>query len=233
MATSNTGSLVDIVVCNLTDDILSQKIWKPGDRLPNEMELAERYNVSRNTMREAIKILNANNILETKPRSGTYVVENPGIDDDPFGFNRTEEKMQLMLDMYEMRSIVESAAAKMVVERATDEEIMAICHQEEVCRELLLAGKHWSEADRAFHAAIAHASHNMAFYRIIPSIHQSAYLGYTTIDTEKNKKNTLHYHPLIAECIRRRDALGAILAIRYHMRQSADDLRSTLLEPEK
>ena len=92
---------------------------------------------------------------------------------------------------------MEGAAARFTVRRASDEEIQEILRYERLCRELILAGKPWSEADRNFHAAIASASHNIAFRRIIPSIHQSAYLGYCVMDEKRNQENTLRYHCLL------------------------------------
>ena len=86
------------MVCQITDAVLSEQEWLPGERLPNELQLAEKYAVSRNTIREAIKILNANHILVTKAHSGTYVAQDPGVDEDPFKFAEVEEKYQLMLD---------------------------------------------------------------------------------------------------------------------------------------
>lgn len=224
------SSLIDHVVCQITDAVLSEQEWLPGERLPNELQLAEKYAVSRNTIREAIKILNANHILITKPHSGTYVAQNPGMDEDPFGFAEVEEKYQLMLDLYELRALVEGAAARFTVQRASDEEIQEILRYERLCRELILAGKPWSEADRNFHAAIASASHNIAFNRIIPSIHQSAYLGYCVMDEKRNQENTLRYHALIAEGLARRDEVGASMASRYHLRQAVEDLKLTMAE---
>lgn len=224
------NSLIDNVVCQMTDAILSDKMWNPGERLPNERQLAEQFGVSRNTMREAIKVLNATHILETKPHSGTYVTANPGINDDPLGFAGEEEPYRLMMDLYEMRMLVESAAARMAVQRASDDEVREILYYERLCRENIQSGKPWSESDREFHSAIAAASHNLAFIRIIPSIHQSAYLGYNHMNEMRNRENTLHYHALIGEALQKRDEVGAALAVRHHLMQAVEDLKSMLRE---
>lgn len=224
------NSLIDAVVCRMTDAVLSEKEWSPNERLPNERQLAEKFGVSRNTMREAIKILNANHILITKPHSGTFVTDKPGIDSDPFGFANEEKPYQLMTDLYEMRMLVESAAARMAVQRADDSEIREILNYERMCRESILANRPWSEMDREFHASIAKASHNLAFVRIIPSIHQSAYLGYSYMNEMRNRENTLHYHALIADALSKRDEVGAALAVRHHLMRAEEDLKSLMKE---
>lgn len=223
-------SLIDHTVCQMTDAILTRKVWQPGDRLPNERQLAEMYSVSRNTVREAIKVLNANHILVTKPHSGTYVAREPGIDMDPFGFSAATEKYKLMLDLYEMRILVEGAAARMAVQRGNEQEIEKICHWERLCRQYILSDEPWSEADRQFHTAIAEASHNTAFTRIIPTIHQSAHLGYLVIEEDRNRANTLHYHALIAEALVKRDEIGAALACRHHLIRAVTDLKECIRE---
>lgn len=224
------SSLIDQVVCRMTEAVLTDKTWLPGDRLPNERQLAEQFEVSRNTVREAIKILNANHILVTKPHSGTYVAANPGTDDDPFGFAAEERPYQLMQDLYEMRMLMEGAAVRMAVQRASDQEIRNILYYERLCRELILSGQPWSEADRKFHASIAEASHNLGFIRVIPSIHQSAHLGYIVMDEKRNRENTLKYHPMIAEALLQRDEVGAILAVRHHMLRAQQDLKTVMRE---
>lgn len=224
------NSTIELVVSRLTDAVLSEKNWLPGDRLPNERQLAEQFQVSRNTLREAIKVLNANHILVTKPHSGTYVASNPGTDGDPFGFAMEDKPYQLMQDLYEMRMVMECAAIRMAVQRASNEEIQNILYYDRLCRELIKSGQPWSEADRKFHASIAEASHNLGFIRVIPSIHQSAHLGYVMMDEDRNKANTLKYHPLIAEALFQRDEVGAALAARHHLMQALKDLKDVMKE---
>ena len=56
-------------------ELVENGSWKPGDKLPNEIELAASFNVSRNIMREAMKILNNFGVLESKAGIGTFVTE--------------------------------------------------------------------------------------------------------------------------------------------------------------
>lgn len=220
----NGSTLLEDVVCQMTDSILLTGEWHPGDRLPNERLLAERYGVSRNTIREAIKQLNASNLLFTKAGSGTFVADHPGVKQDPFGFSKIDDRYQMMLDLYEFRILVESDAAMLVAQRATDEEIHGIVQYAQLCATLIAEGKDWSFADREFHASIARATHNSVFHRIIPSIHQSAFLAYNLMDNRRNEENSLQCHAMIADNLVRRDGIGAALAVRYHLQRAIDDL---------
>lgn len=129
-----------------------------------------------------------------------------------------------MLDLYEFRILVESDAAMLVAQRATDEEIHGIVQYAQLCATLIAEGKDWSFADREFHASIARATHNSVFHRIIPSIHQSAFLAYNLMDNRRNEENSLQCHAMIADNLVRRDGIGAALAVRYHLQRAIDDL---------
>ncbi len=72
--------------------MILDKDLKPGDKLPNEIELTATINVSRSTIREAIKILVSTNVLEVKRGRGTFVTDNPGVSKDPLGVEFMEEE---------------------------------------------------------------------------------------------------------------------------------------------
>lgn len=77
--------LSERIVENIVDLII-KGFYKPGDKLPNEMQLSEELNISRATLREAIKTLESRNILEVRRGIGTFVSKVPGLSNDPMGF---------------------------------------------------------------------------------------------------------------------------------------------------
>ncbi len=113
---------------SVADSILSmitiEKRFSIGDKLPNEIELSQELNVSRTTLREAIKILVAYNILEIRRGKGTYVTKK--------AFEQPQDLEQLCAvkvnakDLYEMRLIFEPEAAYLAAIRGTDAEIKRI-----------------------------------------------------------------------------------------------------------
>ena len=113
---------------SIADNILSmitiEKRFSVGDKLPNELELSEELNVSRTTLREAIRILVAYDILEIRRGKGTYVAEKTL--EQPQDLEQLASVKVNAKDLYEMRLIFEPEAAYMAAIRGTDAEIKRI-----------------------------------------------------------------------------------------------------------
>lgn len=147
---------------NVADNILSmitiEKRFSVGDKLPNEMDLAAELNVSRTTLREAIRILVALDILEIQRGKGTYVKEN--------AFKKQQDIEQLSnikvnaKDLYEMRLIFEPEAAYYAALRATDSEIKRIMEFGKKVEKEISNHQDRTADEHAFHKAIAQATHN-------------------------------------------------------------------------
>ena len=89
-----TKELSDIAAKRLREMII-QKQMKSGDRLPSESELGEMFGVSRSTVREAIKLLIAENVVEIQRGKGTFVTLHPGVSKDPLGLEFANQKKLL------------------------------------------------------------------------------------------------------------------------------------------
>lgn len=113
---------------SIADSILSmitiEKRFSAGDKLPNELELSEELHVSRTTLREAIRILVAYDILEIKRGKGTYVTEK--VLERPQDLEQLSSVKVNVKDLYEMRLIFEPEAAYLAAIRGTDAEIKRI-----------------------------------------------------------------------------------------------------------
>ncbi len=216
------------VANKISDMIFLEKKYGPNDKLPNENKLAEELGVSRTTIREAVKTLVANGVLTVIRGRGTFVTENPGAQNDPFGISYLEDKMKLVHNWFEMRLILEPANVRFVIERASDEEIREIISYERKAAELILAGKPFAEADQQFHAAIAKATHNSVIELMLPAIEASISDAINTavyVGTHKlASENALTNHRIIANFIEQRDADGAALAMYYHIKRGITDM---------
>ena len=104
------SSLRDLVVDTIRDAIIQGKL-KPGDKIP-EIELAEQLGVSRTPIREAIRILEQQGLLNTRPKNGTYIAR----------LNPAEVRDSLLV-----RASLEELAVKQALEQATVEEWAALC----------------------------------------------------------------------------------------------------------
>jgi len=107
-------SAVDIVVNNIKQLLIERKL-KPGDRLPNELEISEGMGVSRGSVREAMKILSAFGLIDIRVGNGTYVCETPGnslMDSLLFSFFVSNPDIE---NLYEFRHIFEIDVLELVL----------------------------------------------------------------------------------------------------------------------
>ena len=104
--------------------ITIEKRFTAGDKLPNENELSAELNVSRTTLREAIRILVAYNILEIQRGKGTFVSQ-AAFEKEPYLGRLSDIKVNAK-DLYEIRLIFEPEAAYLAAVRGTDAEIKRI-----------------------------------------------------------------------------------------------------------
>ncbi|AGL00992.1 FadR/GntR family transcriptional regulator [Desulfoscipio gibsoniae] len=206
---------------NVAEDILAMitidKKFAIGDKLPNENELSAKLQVSRTTLREAIRILVAHNVLEIKRGKGTYVKNNQELNEE-FGLKGLSTFKIDIKDLYEMRLIFEPQAAYYAAKRATDKEIERILYYGRLEEEQILKKEDRTEVEQAFHKSIAKATHNEFMNRLIPILYKAINKGVLLSDTnEEMVQRTLNDHRMIMEFLSKRDAEGAKTAMKLHI----------------
>ena len=168
---------------SIADTILSMIIierrFKAGDKLPNENELSAELNVSRTTLREAIRILVAYNILEIQRGKGTFVTQ-AALEQEPDLGQLSDIKVNAK-DLYEMRLIFEPEAAYLAAIRGTDAEIKRILEFGERIEQEIKAGKDRTDNEHSFHKAIAQATHNEFMNQLMPILYQAIAKGSPSI----------------------------------------------------
>lgn len=214
-------SLAEETAEKLKEMILVNKTYSPGDRLPNEAQLSEMLKVSRTSIREAVKILIAGNILEIKRGIGTFVKENPGSSSNLFDMIYLSDKKQDLKDSLNLRLILEPAMIKNTIDMVTKSEFEKIAYYEEKCRDECLVGNKYFEYDVKFHEAVAAASHNKIFEQLTPFLHQSITIIGKSMKDENIvnafRENAVIYHKKIMDCIKEKDYLGAEIYSRIHV----------------
>lgn len=219
------GILSEKVADDIRTMILEENLI-PGDKLPNEIEMTKIINVSRSTIREAIKILVSTNVLEVKRGRGTFVTDNPGVSKDPLGVHFMEED-NLLLHFFEMRLIIEPSVVELAVQRGDDDAIDLIEKAFEEVEVLLKSGENHTLADIKFHNAIAKASNNPIMERIIPVINNGIEGGYSkTKDNPEVSEVVLEQHAKIMKFIKARYAEAAKLAMEEHIMYGFDRCKS-------
>ena len=215
-------SLAQQTAEGLYSRIVVEKGLRPGEKLPNEVELAGELGVSRATLREAIRTLTVQGVLEVRRGKGTFV--SAAVEEmDDFGFSSLERVRGQLRDLFELRSIFEPRAAALACRRATEEELADILARGEAVERCIRAGEDRTQADRAFHAAIVRGAHNEFLVRLLPLIDQAVSAALTAGEhQEQLAEDTCRDHALLMEFFRKRDGEGAGYAMAIHMRHSMD-----------
>ena len=212
-------------VANDLREMILNKDLKPGDKLPNELVLTEQLNVSRSTVREAIKTLRSENILEVRRGLGTFVTATPGVKDDPFGVHFMDEG-PLLKHFYEVRLVVEPQMAEMAALRATDNELAEIRKAYEEVKKAIEAGLDHTEADIHFHNIIAASTHNPIMQRILPVINEGIKSGYEeTKDAKELGPKVIEQHRKIMHALTRRQAENARTTMEEHIRNGMAQIK--------
>ena len=210
---------------------------KPGDKLLSERELADRLQVSRVSVREAIRSLEMLGFIEIRHGEGTFV-RDTNADDviRPLAMFLAVERGSL-LDMFEVRRIFETATAALAAERATEDEVAHIASCLEKMRERIQAGdsEKGEEYDAAYHYALAEATHNSLLIKLLRTVHEewsravSAGSQQLLLDSPGNAQKILDQHGRVLEAIKARDASTASEAMLEHVTYAEQELRKRIV----
>jgi GntR family transcriptional repressor for pyruvate dehydrogenase complex len=143
---------------------------KAGDRLPSERDLAERLQVSRASVREALSALEMMGLLEIRSGEGTYIKQ-VNIDSvvAPLAWVLSMEK-DIVLELLEVRKILESQAVALAAERADAEELAEMRDALEEMKSDLNTNRLGDQSDHSFHYAIARGTKNKILIRLMNAI---------------------------------------------------------------
>ncbi|WP_299843343.1 FadR/GntR family transcriptional regulator [uncultured Paracoccus sp.] len=194
-----------------------------GAKLPSEHQISERFSVSRPVVREALARLRDDGIIVARHGIGSFVRRRPpqGLID----YAGADDVAGLMRCM-EARLAVEPAAARLAALRAALDDLSRIDSALVVLEQVMRSREPVIELDFAFHMAIARASGNEIFARMLDTTRaqMQAAIGVaqslTRIGTDQRIEAVITEHRQIAEAIRARDGEGAALLMSYHLTQA-------------
>ncbi|MCP4385955.1 MAG: GntR family transcriptional regulator [Hyphomicrobiales bacterium] len=235
------SKISDSIVSQL-EDLVLEGVLKPGEKLPPERELAEELDVSRPSLREAIIILEARGLLESRRGGGTFVrgIASPTMVDPLIELMRKRESAKF--DVLEMRRILEVAATGFAAQRRTDADLELIERRFKDLEDAYTAAEvdagREVEADVEFHLALADASHNMALTHVIRSM-----IGLLRADISFNidrlRHKEVHHTPLkdqhreIFAAVAAGDADAARTTANRHLDFVEQKLRENIKEYER
>jgi DNA-binding FadR family transcriptional regulator len=155
-------------IIKFIQDYIKDEGLAAGDKLPSQAELLNMIGVSRTSLREAIKTLEAKNVIEVQNGKGIYVRDNNSNAMITY-LNFVEEK-ETLLETVEARKILEKEILKLVIRNITDEELENLGKTVKILMDKYHRGEKQNEEDRKFHYMIYEYSHNRIMYQMILSI---------------------------------------------------------------
>jgi GntR family transcriptional repressor for pyruvate dehydrogenase complex len=202
---------------------IREKIYRPGDKLPSEGELAKRLAVSRTTIREALSALELLGVVEIIHGEGTYVRKAVGSPKEEPEVLADLTESGSFLEALEVRKALDELTARLAAERATDEEIAelgGLVRQMEVAvseRDY----ERYLDANMRFHLYLAKAARNPILLRLthylvrVMELLQEERLEYYVQD-DARAKETLKVHQDLYAALARRDLPAAQRAMQAH-----------------
>ena len=206
---------------------------QPGERLTGEVANAEALDVSRSAYREAVRELMAKGLVESRTKDGTRVQPRSRwnlLDPDVLAWAFSgKPDPAFVRNLFELRAIVEPAAARLAAERRGKEDIRAMRAALATMRRHTLATEAGRAADREFHDAILQATHNDALITLSASI--GAAVSWTTQFKQRNRglpRDPVPDHARVSDAIAGGDPDAAETAMRALIDLALEDTRHAM-----
>ncbi|MDA1129324.1 MAG: FadR/GntR family transcriptional regulator [Chloroflexi bacterium] len=193
-----------------------------GAKLPAERVLAEQLKVSRSSVREAIRTLELQGLVVSKPGSGTFIntqslnavttlmTSNLGV-----GLGAGEAQLR---DIFEVRHLLEPQLAALAAQRATPEDVERLSAILEEQQRQIMEGETGVDADTEFHFALATATHNIALVKVVSAVEDVLRQSRDqSLQQPGRPERSMASHHQILEMVRSGDHRGAREAMEHHL----------------
>jgi len=204
--------------------LIIERKWNPGDKIPSEAELSKSYGVSRITVRNALQKLVALELIETHLGDGSYVSKNGGA----VAMNGLVSTAYFETDVeviLEFRREIESGTCAIAAEKATPEEVEELKAMLRLMDGLQNDLEKLALADLDFHYKIAHISRNSLIiktYEIIADVYTS---HMKHIVSTMGGELGVYYHQKIVEAIEKHDVPSARTYMLKHLEGNIDFIK--------
>lgn len=207
-------------------DLIAGGTYRPGDKLPAEMDLCQKLGVGRGTVREAFRLLEAKGLVEIRPGRGAFAAAAPSPDQDSLVQWFVDNAVELR-DCVEVRTALEPLAVRLMIERSDVADLAKLqrIHQHFVeaveARDVAAIAKY----DERFHSTIVEGSHNRL---LIKMNHQTCEwiksFRNRTFQVEQNALNAIEPHARILAAIQARDVDAGEASMRSHLQKVLEDM---------
>jgi GntR family transcriptional regulator, transcriptional repressor for pyruvate dehydrogenase complex len=196
-----------------------------GDRLPSERDLCQRFGVSRVTVREALRVLEATGLIEIRVGAhGGAFVASPTMQRLGEGLAGLMALSSLTPgDVTEARTVIELGILPFVVERATEADISNLRRMVDEGHDALDRNAYTMDLSAAFHVGVATSAHNPAIESLVQSFHGPMLLSLRQardVEPAMGRKGT-EEHAALVDAIEKRDVEAAIQVMTTHLGRTA------------
>lgn len=195
-------------------------VYREGAPLPRETELQEKFGASRQTVREAIKVLAAKGMVYARKRAGTFVTPRASwnfLDPDILAWHaKGNLPPGILRDLVEIRRLIEPSAAQFAAERSDLAGLQRIGDALQTMHEFVGQPAHFYEADIEFHLAIFAASGNTLVDRmstILRPLLEASFKIQSTVNRDSGLDDGYDVHVAVYDAIARRDGPQAKAAM--------------------
>jgi GntR family transcriptional repressor for pyruvate dehydrogenase complex len=213
------------------ESMISKSGFAPGDRFLSENELVKRLEVSRSSIREAVRILEVRGRVVVRHGKGIFLAENPEEERDPFKGWIQDNKAPLF-DHFEVRLIIEPKAARRAAEKADDDELESI---RKAYDDFVLSAEKEDTAalircDAEFHRLIARSTKNRTLYLLMRTMTKSLPEGWiTSLHIPGRVRKTLGEHLEILDAIQARNPERAEKMMARHLNNALEDIQASMV----
>ncbi|MCD5325247.1 MULTISPECIES: FadR/GntR family transcriptional regulator [Pontibacillus] len=214
---------------------IMNKEYQPGDKIPGEREMATQLEVSRNTVREAYKILEAYGYLVIKHGTGIFIAaEDEQIRKMTSFFFVSEDHIK---DLFAIRNILEINAVEWAVNRASEEQMSQLERIVERAESVITEETDYDELsnlDHEFHLNLATISDNIVLVRVmhnlIDLLHETRF---QSNKIEGRARKSVKEHREIVQAMKDKDPSKARDKMKYHLESVENSITSHLTEEER
>jgi DNA-binding FadR family transcriptional regulator len=222
-----------VVARDLGTAIVSGR-YRPGELLHSEIEASGRLKISRTAYREALRILSAKGLVESRPKTGTKVsprikwhMLDPDVLQWVFAF---EPGDSILESLFELRRVVEPEAAALAARRRSDDHISRMAKALDAMQKHTLATEAGREADQDFHGALLEASGNPFLITLTSGV--GAAVAWTTVFKQRHaplRRDPIPDHRRVFEGVAAGDSEAARAAMMDLVNMALLDTRGSLL----
>ncbi len=217
-------------VCEVLKKLILDEGFKAGERFYSEHQLIERLGVSRSSIREAIRILEATGWVTVRHGKGIFIARQP-----LQGFEAFKEWLrnnkQDIVDHFEVRLLIDPKAAYYAALRATEQDIQVL---EALCEEYgdkagIATVDQMIKLDEKFHAVIAKATRNRTLSILMKTMTTVLFEGWiSSLHIPGRIQSTVEEHRKVVQAILERDPKGAEQAMRNHLERALKDIHASM-----